>query len=176
MSKRMLLGLILALTTASACNKTDAPAEPQAAEGEPQAAAPHADKPKVAAEPAKPEKAPTPSIEDPTFTLALSGKPEYAAAQGGALDLVLTARGGYHVNQEYPLSIQLSVPEAVQLERAEYTKAQAKEFADERASFAIPFKASAGEHQVTAKVKFAVCTPETCVPDERTLALAVHVK
>jgi hypothetical protein len=29
---------------------------------------------------------------------------------------------------------------------------------------------------VSALVKFAVCTPETCVPDERTLALALAVE
>ena len=38
-----------------------------------------------------------------------------------------------------------------------------------------PAKA-AGTHTVTANVKFAVCTPENCVPDERTLAVVLPVE
>jgi hypothetical protein len=41
----------------------------------------------------------------------------------------------------------------------------------------VPFTPSAvGTHRVEAKVSFAVCTPETCVPDTRTLSLALPVQ
>jgi hypothetical protein len=40
----------------------------------------------------------------------------------------------------------------------------------------VPFTAkAAGDHKILANVKFAVCTDENCVPDERDLALAVAV-
>jgi hypothetical protein len=40
----------------------------------------------------------------------------------------------------------------------------------------VPFTAkSAGDQKLMCNVKFAVCTDENCVPDERNLALALAV-
>ena len=52
----------------------------------------------------------------------------------------------------------------------------AAQFDEKKARFDVPFTAkSAGDHKIMANVKFAVCTDENCVPDERDLALAVAV-
>ena len=61
--------------------------------------------------------------------------------------------------------------------KSQLERPDAAEFGEKAARFDVPFTpAQAGEHTVQAKVRFAVCTPETCVPDERTLALAIAVK
>jgi len=118
----------------------------------------------AAAEQATPE---GPSVDDTTFVLALSRKsPE-------ALELRLEGRGGYHVNQDYPFKVELSGSEGVTLPKASFGKDDAAEFSEERARLEVPVEVAEGAQEVTAKVRFAVCTEETCVPDKRTLKLAL---
>lgn len=125
--------------------------------------------PEPAAEAPKPkEEAPLgPSVDDTTFVLALSRtSPE-------ALELRLEGRGGYHVNQDYPFKVELSGSEGVTLPKASFGKDDAAEFSEERARVQVPVEVGEGAQEVTAKVRFAVCTAETCVPDKRTLKLAL---
>jgi hypothetical protein len=150
----------------SGCSKSETPS-----------AASQPTSPSAAAAPsAAPAAAPTPVIEDKTFKLALVSEPGYTAGTPAKLKLVLEARGGYHVNQDYPIRIDLKAPAAVKLDKASLGKADAVEFGEPSAKFEVPFTASSGAHQLTADVDFAVCTPETCMPDQRTLAVALQVK
>jgi hypothetical protein len=88
----------------------------------------------------------------------------------------LTPRGVYHVNQDYPFSVSLTAA-GVTFPKAELGKADAAKFDEKSVQLDVPFSAAAaGKYSVSALVKFAVCTPETCVPDERTLALALPVE
>jgi hypothetical protein len=119
---------------------------------------------------------PKPSIDDTTFRLALVGAPEYVADKEGSLELTLEARGGYHVNQDYPIRVDLKAPPGVKLAKASLGRPDAATFGEHQASFKLPFSASAGAHDLTAVVDFAVCTKETCVPDQRTVALAFQVR
>ena len=119
---------------------------------------------------------PKPSIDDTTFRLALVGAPEYAADKEASLELTLEARGGYHVNQDYPIRVDLKAPSGVKLAKASLGRPDAATFGEHQASFKLPFSASAGAHDLTAVVDFAVCTKETCVPDQRTVALAFQVR
>lgn len=150
----------------SGCSKSETPSPAPAAAAPVTSAAPA---PAVAA-------AASPVIEDKTFKLALVSEPEYAAGTPAKLKLVLEARGGYHVNQDYPIRIDFKAPAAVKLEKASLGKADATEFGEPAAKFEVPFTATSGAHELTADVDFAVCTPETCMPDQRKLAVALHVK
>jgi hypothetical protein len=141
---------------------------------EPAAPAPSASAPALqAAEPSSP---PSPVVEDTTFRLSLTGAPEFTSGAASALALTLEARGGYHVNQEYPIRIDLKAPTGVKLGKASLARSDATLFTEPLARFEVPFSAEAGSHNVTATVDFAVCTAETCVPDQRTLALALQVR
>ena len=140
--------------------KTDpspAPAAPLAAEAK-------------SAEPAKPV------VEDTTFKLVLQGEPEYAAGKQATVRLTLEARGGYHVNQEYPIRVDIKAPAGVKFAKTSFERGDAAQFGEASAKFELPFSAEPGTHDLTAAVDFAVCTKETCVPDQRTLALAVTVR
>lgn len=115
--------------------------------------------------------------EDPSFELRASASGPYATGQEGRFEIALTPRGGYHVNADYPLTIELEAPGAVTLPDAELVAGDAAEFGEPRARFQVPFTATdAGQHRVTARVDFAVCTPEACMPDCRTLALVLPVE
>lgn len=122
------------------------------------------------------EEAAKPTIEDTTFKLALVGEPAYKAGERAAVQLTLEARGGYHVNQEYPIRVEVKAPPGVTLEKASLERADAAQFGEQSARFELPFSGEAGTHELTASVDFAVCTAETCVPDQRTLALPLTIR
>jgi Disulphide bond corrector protein DsbC len=157
------LTLVLA---GAACGKTEAP--------QPAPAAPSASPAQPAAPAAPAEKKPV--IEEPTFRLGLSGEPTYTAGQPGKLKLALSARGGYHVNQDYPIRVDVKGPAGVTFSKASLGRPDAASWGESDASFELAFTGQPGTHEIIADVDFAVCTAETCVPDQRTLALSVDVK
>ena len=59
---------------------------------------------------AKKVEVPKPSVDDTSFHLALESQPTYTSGQAGTVQLVLEARGGYHVNEDYPLRVDLKAP------------------------------------------------------------------
>ncbi len=104
----------------------------------------------------------------------MSGR--YKAGQVGYFGVALTPSGGYHVNEEYPIRVTVRAPEGVTLPKSLLQRADAVEFGATRARFEVPFTpAAAGERNVELQVDFAVCTDENCMPDQRTLALALPV-
>lgn len=150
----------------------------------PPAAAPAAPAAPVAA-PAAPA-APTPApaaaaasdrVDDPSFELAAVPAGPYAVGKLGSFAVSLKPRGVYHVNQEYPISISLHGEAGLSFPKADLARADAATFGEKLARFEVPFTAAkAGSLKVEADVKFAVCTPENCVPDERKLALMLPVQ
>jgi hypothetical protein len=157
-----LLTLAALSAAALACSRTEAPP----------AAAP-APAPVLQAE--KKAEPPRPSIEDNTFKLSLSA-PGYNGSKEGKFALTLEARGGYHVNQDYPIRIDLKAPGDVKLDKTTLGKEDASQFSEASVHFEQPFSATAGAHDLVATVDFAVCTKETCLPDQRTVALALQVQ
>ena len=159
-----------------ACGGQEAPA----ASAEPTPAPTPAPEP---AKPAQPAAAPVPAapladrVEDPSFELSVTPVGSYASGKPGSVAVTLKPRGVYHINQEYPLSVALKAPAALTLAKAELQKSEAAEVTEKLARFDVSVTpTTAGTHTLEAHVKFAVCTPETCVPDERTLALALNVQ
>jgi hypothetical protein len=129
------------------------------------------------AEPPAPAEPPSDKVDDPTFELSVAPVGNYAAGKPGSVAITLTPRGVYHVNMDYPMSIALKAPAEITLAKSELQKAEAAEYTEKVARFDVPVTPTeAGTHQIEANVKFAVCTPENCVPDERTLALALTVQ
>lgn len=120
-----------------------------------------------------------PVAEDATFELRATASGPYTAGQRGTFEIRLVPRGEYHVNVDpnFPFAIELSGPDAVSFPETSLDREDAAEFTEQRARFDVPFTpASAGEHRVTATVDFAVCTPSTCIPEQRTLALVLPVR
>lgn len=114
--------------------------------------------------------------DEPSFELRSDAPGPYAAGSEGHFTIRLTPRGNYHVNQDYPLSITLTGPAGVTFPHPTVTADQAQTMTEQLASFDVPFTAgAAGTQHVTALVDFAVCTPEACMPDTRTVAVDLAV-
>jgi hypothetical protein len=118
-----------------------------------------------------------PVVEDASFELRAETKPQYGRGAESSLSIVLTPKGAFHVNEEYPIRVRLTAPPVVGLVKAALEKNDATEFSKQRARFDVPFVATqAGSSKVRAVVSFAVCTDENCIPDERTLEFTVAVQ
>lgn len=167
--------LVLAL---AACGGEEAPPEPTAPAA-PEAAetAEAAPEPEAEPEPAPEPEAAGPRDENGFYVASLEGQEGYAAGAEAQFAIQLTGAGEYHLNAEFPTRITVEGAEGLTLPKAELRGGDAAEFTEERARFDVPFTAAAaGEHEVRAKVEFAVCNPETCIPQTATLALNLPVQ
>jgi hypothetical protein len=127
--------------------------------------------------PAAPAAPPTDRVDDPTFELAAAPAGPYAPGKLASFAVSLKPRGEYHVNQDFPMTISVQSSGAVEFPKAKLGKAEAAQFTEQIARFDVPFTPkAAGAHKVEAHVRFAVCTPENCIPDERTLAVVLPVE
>jgi hypothetical protein len=116
------------------------------------------------------------SVEEASFSLKLVEAGPYKAGELARFVVALEPRGVFHVNQEYPIEISVKGDPETSFPKATLARPDAAAFDEKKARFDVPFTAkSAGDHKIMANVKFAVCTDENCVPDERDLALAVAV-
>ena len=167
----------LCLAFANACGpSSNAPAEPPAS-APPSAAAQPAPKPEPAAAPGAAAGATPSAVDDAAFLLRLNAAGSYKAGELGRVVLELQTKGPYHVNQEYPLEISITSGADTTLPKAKFERADAAEFTKTKARFEVPLTAkAAGSVAVNANVKFAVCTDENCVPDERNLSLVLAVQ
>ena len=131
-----------------------------------------ADGPKKADAPAGP------SIETGSFLLAVApAQPKYAVGKSGAVEIALQSRGEWHVNQEYPIRVDLAAPEGVALPKAELVKDDAEEFGEDQVRFLATVEPSAaGNHEVSCDVSFALCTEENCILERRTVAMQLEVQ
>lgn len=143
--------------------------------------------PSTTRQPAVPRVEPLPStlklehltdmVTDPTFELRLTPGGPYKAGELAHFVVSLTPKGEYHVNQEYPMEVAVHGPVELTFPKTSLAKEDAAAFNDRVARFDVPVTpTSAGEHRVIADVGFAVCTDETCVPDQRKLALVLDVE
>ncbi len=113
--------------------------------------------------------------DEPSFELRAEAPGPFTAGTEGHFTIRLTPRGHYHVNQQYPMSVTLTGPAPVTFPSATVTAEHAETFTEQLAQFDVPFTAEAGAHHITALVDFAVCTPEACMPDTRTVAIDLSV-
>jgi len=119
-----------------------------------------------------------PRIETGSFLLAVApSEGGYRIGKTGEVEIALEGRGDWHVNQEYPIRVDLKAAPGVALKKSELVKDDAKEFGEEKVRFLAGVEPSAaGEHEVTCDVSFAMCTEENCILEKRTVAMQLKVE
>jgi hypothetical protein len=132
----------------------------------------------TAAAPAAPSEPAGPEVIRETYALAAHPEAEgYAAGELGQFEIVLEGRSGWHLNQEYPIAVELSGPDGVRFEKARLERGDAAEFGESKARFSVALTPNAaGEQPVRAQVAFAMCTDENCTMHDETLALVLPVR
>ena len=172
----------LALALTSCSQKAPAPKAPDHADDATHAGHSHSDHAGHGAPPPAPvadPSAPTgPRVETGSFLLEVSS-PESGLTVGtpGQVTIALEGRGDWHVNQEYPIRVDLKAAPGVGLQQQALEKSDAEVFNDDKATFLASLEpVEAGEHEVICDVRFALCTDENCVLERRTVAMHVKVE
>jgi hypothetical protein len=119
-----------------------------------------------------------PRLETGSFLLAVApAQSKYSIGKAGEIDIALEGRGEWHVNQEYPIRIELKAGPGVTLKKRELIKEDAKVLSEQRASFVAAVEpVVAGQHEVACDVSFAMCTEENCILENRTVAMRLEVQ
>ena len=103
-------------------------------------------------------------------------EPKVAVGATGTASLTITAKAGWHVNGEAPISVALTAPAGVTLQKAKLTRADLAQSTPEAARFDIPVSATeAGKKTINAEARFVLCQEQACKPVKETLALAVDI-
>jgi len=97
---------------------------------------------------------------------------ELEAGTPGTLSVELRGAGGYHVNEQYPIAVDLDVRNGT-IEKPNLRRADATEYTQERARFRVPVTAQGPGTTVRGRVRFAVCSAENCVPKTQNFAVAL---
>jgi hypothetical protein len=119
----------------------------------------------------------TAKVEADTYLVEITAGGPYRSGAPGSVKVSLTAKAGFHINDQYPYrfntsppSQDVSYPKPV-LERAD------GQFEEKTAVFILPFVAShAGQFTVGGVLKLSVCSPTSCIVQKAPLAVSVTVQ
>ena len=175
-----------ALLACNACSKETPPAaeEPRSASNAaaPQASPKTADAASAAPGAAAPDSAaaaPTAAAKfsDTGFDLSLEApKASVKAGQAGAVEVVLTAKPPFHVNDKYPIKLKLKETPGVKYENLTIGKDVVK-LEPMKAVMPVSFTPDgAGKRTVAGQFAFSVCTEDKCLMEKRDLMLDVVVE
>ncbi len=96
----------------------------------------------------------------------------FKVASEGRVDVRLTGRNGYHVNQEYPIELTLQPPAGVKLAKAKLVRADASAFEEAQAVFPIALTPeAAGRKALRGTLNFSVCNPQNCLLERQDVAV-----
>ncbi len=112
---------------------------------------------------------------DATFAVTVeTPKAEHGKRQTARV--VVRPGKGYHLNQDFPLSLSLTPPTGVAVDKGKLDKKDAK-LSEAEASFDVAYTAtSAGKYQIAGEMKFAVCSATTCDPKKEKVSFEIQVQ
>jgi hypothetical protein len=112
------------------------------------------------------------------YTLDAKGPAAVVVGGKAELEIVLAAKDGYHMNDQYPYKLHVSAdpPTVVTFEQTELARGDGV-FAKEGARWKVRFAgAHAGQVKIATAMALSVCTKKECVIDKVELELPVTVK
>ena len=146
---------------------------------QPSATASEAPRPKTAVKPAPrpppPEKQVVgKQVVESNYAAWLQSTGRYVVGKPGSVQAVLTAKGEYKCNENYPYKVKLAAaPEGVSYPD---TTARGVSKGKERTTVTVPFTASsAGDKTISGTFFFSVCNESTCKIDKRPVSVTVTV-
>ncbi len=125
---------------------------------------------------AEPLQASPAKIEADSYLVEISASSPSGAGAAGSVRVSLTAKAGFHINEQYPYRFRASPPaEGVSYPKPVLERADGQ-FEEKTAVFQLPFVAShAGKFSVGGVLNLSVCSPTSCVVQKAPLAVTVSV-
>ena len=103
-------------------------------------------------------------------------EPKVAVGATGTASLTIKVKGGWHVNDEAPISVALTMPAGVTVKKEKLTRSDLAASSKESARFDIPVSATeAGKKTIGAEAHFVLCQEQACKPVKETVTLAIEV-
>ena len=100
----------------------------------------------------------------------------YTLTREGKFALEIRARRGYRIHPDFPIAVSLRAPSGVGIVRTAFTRVDATANDESAVRFEVPMAPTqAGEANIDATVRFAICAGEQCEPREEQLVLAITV-
>jgi hypothetical protein len=90
--------------------------------------------------------------------------------------VTITGKNGWHVNEDAPVSVKVSPPAGVSVDKPKLTRADLAERTKDRARFDVAFTAAEpGTKTIEAEARFVMCQEQACKPVTEKISLAVEV-
>lgn len=125
----------------------------------------------------QPRAAAQPSPEDKPYRVEAVKKQSYAVNREDSFQIQVKPVSPWHMNDTFPAKVTFGKPEGLVLAEPVLRKADATRFVPEGARFDVRFTPErAGVHRLVAKVDFAVCTDEACLPVDQNLDVKLHAQ
>ena len=163
------LGLLLSLGCERAASPPVTPEPPAVAPP----VSPPAPAPAVAAPAAADASGPRAEISEPSFVLTAALTAGATPAAPASLAVELRGAGHFHVNEQYPVVLELDVRDG-STEKPSLRRADAAEYTQAVARFTVPVVRAGARTVVLGRMRFAVCSAENCVPESRNFAVAIN--
>jgi hypothetical protein len=128
------------------------------------------------AEQAQPMQTGSTKLEADSYLVEISPGSPARAGVAGSVRVSLTAKAGFHINDQYPYRFRASTPpEGVSYPKPVLERADGQ-FQEKTAVFQLPFVAShAGQFSVGGVLNLSVCSPTSCVVQKAPLSVSVSV-
>lgn len=128
----------------------------------------------ASADPAPPA---TARVEADTYLVELTAGGPYKAGVPGNVTVSLTAKAGFHINEQYPYRFKTSSPsEGISYPKPVLERADGH-FEEKTALFNLPFVAShSGKFTLGGVLNLSVCSPTSCIVQKAPLDVTVTVQ
>ncbi len=110
------------------------------------------------------------------FKLTVEAPPA-KKGQKAVAKVKITPGAGFHMNKEYPTSLNVSAPLGVTVDKPKQTMKDATKWEEQGGEFDVAYTAAKpGKQVVTGEIKFAVCSANSCDPKKSAVSFEIDVK
>lgn len=118
--------------------------------------------------------------EDPAdarYTVNIEPPSDVGVGAGAKIKITVVPKGPWHMNLDYPTTLDLKPPSGVKLAKMPLKKADADKLDENSAEFGVSFTADAtGDKEFSGQFRFAVCQDDACAPVQHDVSFVVAVK
>ena len=119
----------------------------------------------------------TAKVEADAYLVEISAGGPYRTGATSSVKVSLTAKAGFHINDQYPYRFNASPPApGISYPKPVLDRADGQ-FEAKAAVFNLPFVANhAGQFPIGGVLKLSVCSPTSCIVQKAPLAVSVTVQ